>query len=536
MSVVVETTIGDFTIDLVPQFRPKACENFLKLCKMKYYNFSLFHKIERGFIAQTGDPNGSGSGGSSVYGLIHGEEARFFRGAQEPRLGHSSIGTVSFASHGEHRYGSQFFVTLSERLEYLDAEHCVFGRVVEGLDTLLRLNACVCDQEHRPLQDVRITHTVVLEDPCPDPALLRPPSSSPPVTPSAVQSQRVAVDELVEDEPGGQLGSEQLAELVAERETQARATVLEMVGDLPCADAAPPENVLFVCKLNPVTSDDDLHVIFARFGTVLNCQIIRDHQTGASLQYGFVEFDNPRSCELAYFKMDNVLIDDRRIHVDFSQSVSRVRYHGRGRVSFAAGTDAHRLADSFRTGKSQDRPRNHKSDQRLGHRSHGSGRADHMSDHDRRRSGHDSQRHGGNRQRSGNNSEKSDRHNNHRRKDNVGRKSDDTERQKLSGDHHRSDGDFQSSRNMSSVPHELRSERTLPPENSVQSRLAKLGVEKLRSLLQSSDDSDDYAATRKKYKKKHRKDHSKKSRSKSSKKKSSKSSKHRSRSSSSSSD
>jgi peptidyl-prolyl cis-trans isomerase-like 4 len=43
---------------------------------------------------------------------------------------------------------------------------------------------------------------------------------------------------------------------------------LEIVGDLPDADMAPPENVLFVCKLNPVTSDDDLEIIFSRFGKV----------------------------------------------------------------------------------------------------------------------------------------------------------------------------------------------------------------------------------------------------------------------------
>jgi hypothetical protein len=48
------------------------------------------------------------------------------------------------------------------------------------------------------------------------------------------------------------------------KEARARATILEMVGDLPDADIAPPENVLFVCKLNPVTTDDDLEIIFSR--------------------------------------------------------------------------------------------------------------------------------------------------------------------------------------------------------------------------------------------------------------------------------
>ena len=60
----------------------------------------------------------------------------------------------------------------------------------------------------------------------------------------------------------------EIAELMAEKESRAQATILEMIGDLPDADVAPPENVLFVCKLNPVTTDDDLEIIFSRFGKV----------------------------------------------------------------------------------------------------------------------------------------------------------------------------------------------------------------------------------------------------------------------------
>ncbi len=160
---------------------------------------------------------------------------------------------------------------------------------------------------------------------------------------------------------------------------KAQATVLEMIGDLPDADVKPPENVLFVCKLNAVTSDDvrviwcgvcccccflfvvfifiyfificlsspartlyvtkfslpplyallslqDLRTIFSRFGNVVSCEVIRDYKTGDSLQYAFVEFETEESCIEAYFKMDNVLIDDRRIHVGFSQSVARTSF------------------------------------------------------------------------------------------------------------------------------------------------------------------------------------------------------------------
>ena len=69
-----------------------------------------------------------------------------------------------------------------------------------------------------------------------------------------------------------------------------------------------------------------------RFGKVVCCEVIRDRTSGESLQYAFVEFENQAACEQAYFKMDNVLIDDRRIHVDFSQSVSKYKWKGKGRL------------------------------------------------------------------------------------------------------------------------------------------------------------------------------------------------------------
>ena len=110
---------------------------------------------------------------------------------------------------------------------------------------------------------------------------------------------------------------------MAKKEDRSNAVMLEMLGDLPSAEMKPPENVLFVCKLNPVTDDDDLTLIFSRFDQNAKAEIIRDQETGDSLQYAFVEFDTEAACNEAYFKMNNALIDDRRIKVDFSQSVAK---------------------------------------------------------------------------------------------------------------------------------------------------------------------------------------------------------------------
>ncbi|EDV93092.1 peptidyl-prolyl cis-trans isomerase sig-7 [Drosophila grimshawi] len=329
MAVVIETTLGDLTVDLFMDERPIACLNFIKLCQLKYYNFNLFHTVQQGFIAQTGDPSGAGDGGSSVWGVVEGSQKRFFEAEYIPKIHHSSAGMLSLVSVGKNLVGSQFFFTLGENLTSLDGTHCVIGEVVEGHELLRKLNDAIVDESFRPYQDIRITHTVVLEDPFPNPRGFQIPARSPSPSVERLQNGRIAADEDIDDTNGKTM--EEMQEMLAEREAIARATILEIVGDLPDADMAPPENVLFVCKLNPVTTDDDLEIIFSRFGVVKGCEVIRDRKTGDSLQYAFVEFEDQKSCEAAYFKMDNVLIDDRRIHVDFSQSVARVTWRGKGR-------------------------------------------------------------------------------------------------------------------------------------------------------------------------------------------------------------
>ena len=92
--------------------------------------------------------------------------------------------------------------------------------------------------------------------------------------------------------------------------------ILTILGDLPHKDAKPERNVLFVCQLNPITTEEDLEVfqchslslslpsspfdadvlcpekvIFSRFGNIISCEIIKDWKTGDSLQYAFIEFE-----------------------------------------------------------------------------------------------------------------------------------------------------------------------------------------------------------------------------------------------------
>ncbi|KAI1081544.1 cyclophilin-like protein [Whalleya microplaca] len=336
MSVLLETSAGDLVIDLLVDYAPKECENFLKLCKTKYYNFSPVHSIQQNFSFQTGDPLGPTSaasdGGSSIWGLISGPSKKTFPATFHPKLRHVERGTVSMAtaphpSDPDVRVaGSQFIVTLGDNTDYLDGKAAIFGRIVEGFDALEKINTAITDKDGNPLVDIRIKHTIIIDDPYPDTPGLREPSQSPQPSKAQLATVRIADDATLAEEV-----DEEAAERVRrEREARAQALTLEMMGDLPFAEVRPPENVLFVCKLNPVTTDADLELIFSRFGTILSCEVIRDKKTGDSLQYAFIEFEDKSACEAAYFKMQGVLIDDRRIHVDFSQSVSKLAEVWRG--------------------------------------------------------------------------------------------------------------------------------------------------------------------------------------------------------------
>ncbi|OXB83769.1 UNVERIFIED_CONTAM: hypothetical protein H355_013124 [Colinus virginianus] len=328
MAVLLETTLGDLVIDLYTEERPRACLNFLKLCKIKYYNYCLIYNVQRDFIIQTGDPMGTGRGGESVFCKLYGDQARFFEAEKVPRIKHKKKGTVSMVNNGSDLHGSQFLITTGENLDYLDGVHTVFGEVTEGMDVLKTINETFVDKDFIPYQDIRINHTVILDDPFDDPPGLPVPDRSPEPTKEQLDSGRIGADEEIDDMKGR--SADEIEEVQAEKEAKTRAILLEMVGDLPDAEVKPPENVLFVCKLNPVTTDEDLEIIFSRFGPIKSCEVIRDWKTGESLCYAFIEFEKEEDCEKAYFKMDNVLIDDRRIHVDFSQSVAKIKWKGKG--------------------------------------------------------------------------------------------------------------------------------------------------------------------------------------------------------------
>lgn len=233
MSVVLETSLGDITIDLYYQERPLACKNFLYLCAMKYYNFCVFHSIQTNFIAQTGDPTGVGRGGESIYRQLYGEQAQYFDIEKKPVIKHRKRGTVSMVNNTNNQHGSQFFLSLASDLDSLDGTHTVFGEVVEGWDVLDKINNAVVDHLFRPYHDIRIFHTVILANPYEIPSALDIPERSPSPTIERVKSSMIAFDELFdEDRIQGKTDTE-IKDYMEEKEAQARAQILELIGDLP---------------------------------------------------------------------------------------------------------------------------------------------------------------------------------------------------------------------------------------------------------------------------------------------------------------
>lgn len=141
MSVLLETSYGDVVIDLFDHVAPRACLNFIKLCKIKYYNDCEFFRVEKGFVAQTGDPNNDGSGGASVFDKCEPKGASFISPEVSLHLSHNRRGTVSMTasaagSGAAKAHGSQFFITLADDLTYLDGVHTIIGTVEEGLSVV----------------------------------------------------------------------------------------------------------------------------------------------------------------------------------------------------------------------------------------------------------------------------------------------------------------------------------------------------------------------------------------------------------------
>ncbi|KAJ2311553.1 cytochrome P450 monooxygenase 71, partial [Coemansia sp. RSA 2705] len=128
--------------------------NFAALARNGYYNDVIFHRVIKGFMVQTGDPLGDGTGGESIWG-------RAFADEFTPQLRHDRPFTLSMANAGPNTNGSQFFITTVESAPWLDDKHTVFGRVTVGADIVRQIEQTKTDKQDKPLEDISILNIQV---------------------------------------------------------------------------------------------------------------------------------------------------------------------------------------------------------------------------------------------------------------------------------------------------------------------------------------------------------------------------------------
>ncbi len=137
-SATLKTEKGDIVVELHADKAPVTVNNFVFLARDGYYNGTTFHRVIPGFMAQGGDPTGTGRGGPGYR----------FADEFDRSLRHDGPGVLSMANAGPGTNGSQFFITHAPT-PHLDDRHSVFGRVTGGMDVLLSI------RERDPMADPR---------------------------------------------------------------------------------------------------------------------------------------------------------------------------------------------------------------------------------------------------------------------------------------------------------------------------------------------------------------------------------------------
>jgi len=124
----IKTTGGDIELKLYGEKAPGTVNNFVFLAREGFYDGIIFHRVIENFMAQTGDPTGTGTGGPGYK----------FEDEFHSDLRHDGPGVLSMANSGPNSNGSQFFIT-HIATDWLDDKHSVFGVVTSGMDVLLAI-------------------------------------------------------------------------------------------------------------------------------------------------------------------------------------------------------------------------------------------------------------------------------------------------------------------------------------------------------------------------------------------------------------
>ena len=135
----IKTNMGEIVIELFADKAPKTVENFVTLAEKGFYDGVIFHRVIPQFMIQGGDPTGTGRGGPGYH----------FADEFEPTLKHTEAGMLSMANSGPNTNGSQFFITVAAT-PWLDGKHAIFGKVIEGLDLVIKMSEAATLPGDRP--------------------------------------------------------------------------------------------------------------------------------------------------------------------------------------------------------------------------------------------------------------------------------------------------------------------------------------------------------------------------------------------------
>lgn len=150
-TATIQTEKGDIVLKLFADKTPTTVNNFVFLAREGFYDGTIFHRVIADFMAQAGDPTGSGRGGP---GYRFGDEFH-------PSLKHDKSGILSMANAGPGTNGSQFFIT-HVPTPWLDNRHSVFGEVTSGMDVLMSIPPR--DPMRPEYPGVKIDSVVIVEE------------------------------------------------------------------------------------------------------------------------------------------------------------------------------------------------------------------------------------------------------------------------------------------------------------------------------------------------------------------------------------
>jgi cyclophilin family peptidyl-prolyl cis-trans isomerase len=161
LTAVIETSMGTMVIQLLPEVAPQTVANFVKLAKSGFYEGLVWHRVVKGFVIQTGDPNTKGGKGEvALWGTGGGPNTV----PLEARGGSNVEGSLGLARGANPNSGSsQFYINLTNNSAALDGQYTVFGKVISGIGVARAIGEVQVRPGDRPINNVFLVGVTIKE-------------------------------------------------------------------------------------------------------------------------------------------------------------------------------------------------------------------------------------------------------------------------------------------------------------------------------------------------------------------------------------